>query len=97
MEFLMQTLPSSRFSPRRLVISLCVAISVIGCTDAQRAKVGGLGDEFKIEMYSGGVLVKEWTSTGKVSNEENSDGYYFRDKETGKLIEVSADVVITKL
>lgn len=67
------------------------------CTDAQRAKVGGLGDEFKVELYSGGKKVREWTSTGKVSNEENTDGYYFKDKDSGKLIEVSGDVVITKL
>jgi hypothetical protein len=67
------------------------------CTDATKAKLGGYGDEHKVEMYSGGVKVREWTASGKVQSEEQSDGYYFNDKETGKLVEVSGDVVITKL
>ena len=79
---------------------IVIAISVLtlsSCTDAQRAKVGGLNDEFKIELFSGGKMVREWTSTGKANNEDSSDGYYFKCKDTGKLIEVSGDVVITKL
>jgi hypothetical protein len=78
-------------------ILILLLISLIGCTDAGRAKIGGYGDKFKVEMYSGGQKVREWTSTGKVLSEEGSDGYYFNDSETGKLIEVSGDVVITKL
>jgi hypothetical protein len=78
-------------------ILILLLISLIGCTDAGRAKFGGYGDKFKVEMYSGGQKVREWTSTGKVLSEEGSDGYYFNDSETGKLIEVSGDVVITKL
>lgn len=74
-----------------------MVVLVSACTDAELSKFGGLGDEFKIEMYSGGKLVREWTSTGKVLSEPNSDGYYFKDKETGRLVEVSGDVVITKL
>lgn len=80
-----------------MALATTALFALASCTDAQRAKVGGLGDEFKVEMYSGGKLVRTWTSTGKVSNEENTDGYYFKDKATGKLIEVSGDVVITKL
>ena len=80
-----------------MALTITVLFSFASCTDAQRAKVGGLGDEFKVEMYSGGELVREWTSIGKVSSEGNTDGYYFKDKTTGKLIEVSGDVVITKL
>ena len=80
-----------------MALATTALFAFASCTDAQRAKVGGLGDEFKVEMYSGGKLVRTWTSTGKVSNEKNTDGYYFKDKDTGKLIEVSGDVVITKL
>lgn len=78
-------------------LAIIASFSSTSCTDAKRAKVGGLGDQFKVEMYSGGKLVREWTSTGKVSIEEGTDGYYFKDKDTGKLIEVSGDVIITKL
>lgn len=65
------------------------------CTNAEKEKMFNYGNEFKIEMYSGGVLVRSWISTGKVNSEEGSDGYYFEDKSTGKLVEVSGDIVIT--
>ena len=66
-------------------------------TDASRSKLTGYGDEYKVEMYSGGQKVREWTASGKVNSEGGSDGYYFNDKATGKLIEVAGDVVITQL
>jgi len=72
-------------------------IFLIGCTDAQYEKAAGLGNEFKVELYSGGVCVKTWVSTGKVISEKKSDGYYFKDKASGKLIEVSGTVVITSM
>lgn len=68
-----------------------------GCTDAGRAKMGGYGSTFKVDLYSGGKLVQTWTSTGKVLSEESTDGYYFNDKVTGKLVEVTGTLVITKL
>lgn len=77
---------------------LLVSISFVllsGCTDSRREKLFNYGNEFKVEMYSGGQLVRSWISTGKVNSEEGSDGYYFKDKATGKLVEVAGDVVIT--
>ena len=47
-----------------------------------------VGSKAHIKCYSGGVLIYEGHSTGKVSSEENSDGYFFRDKETGKMKEM---------
>ncbi len=81
----------------KYIILAIVASLTFSCTDAGRAKIGGYGDKFKIEMYSGGQKVREWTSSGKVLSEEHSDGYYFNDDITGKLTEISGDVVITKL
>lgn len=75
------------------IISLCLA----SCADATKAKIGGYGDDHKVEMYSGGEKIREWTSSGKVLSEADSDGYFFKEKDTGKLIEVSGDVVITRL
>lgn len=83
----------------RIVVILFIAI-IIGstsCTDGYKAKWGGLGDEFKIEMLNcDGTVARQWVSTGKVGSEANSDGYYFMDKETGKLIEVTGRLVITE-
>lgn len=82
-----------------LALASVVAIpaTIVSCTDASKAKLGGYGDEHTVELYSGGKKVREWTSSGKVQSEESSDGYYFNDKETGKLVEVSGDVVITRI
>jgi len=81
---------------KRLFI-LLIPIALYSCTDATRAKIGGLGDEFKVEMINcDGTVTKAWISTGKVLSEANSDGYYFLDKETKKLIEVTGRLIITK-
>ncbi|RLB65910.1 MAG: hypothetical protein DRH08_07340 [Deltaproteobacteria bacterium] len=79
------------------LIVLALLATLAGCTDARRAKAGGYGDQHKVELYSGGMKVREWTSSGKVLSEEASDGYFFSDAETGALVEVSGDVVITRL
>ena len=80
-----------------LVVLVVLSLSMFGCSDAERSKFGGLGNEFRITMYSGGIPVKTWVSTGKVYSEGSSDGYYFKDKATGKLIEISGDVVIEEI
>ena len=60
--------------------------------------MGGFGSEFMIEMLNcDGNVSRSWISTGKVSSEEHSDGYYFMEKGTGKLIEVTGHLIITKL
>lgn len=76
---------------------LAVVMGSTSCTDAERAKIGGYGDEFKVEMLNcDGTVARTWISSGKVQSEANSDGYYFNDKETGKLIEVTGRLIITK-
>jgi len=81
-----------------ILFAVVILVSVSGCTDADREKMlTNWGKEFTIEMYSGGQLVRTWTSSGKVSTEQGSDGYFFKDKATGKLVEVSGDVVITNV
>jgi len=81
------------------IIALIIAAGLTtSCTDAARSKIGGLGDEFKVEMLGcDGDVVRTWISTGKVRSEQHSDGYYFKDKETGKLVEVTGHLIITKL
>ncbi len=81
----------------KLITVAVIGIFTASCTDATRAKIGGYGDEHQVELYSGGKKVREWTASGKVESEETSDGYFFNDKETGLLVEVSGDVVITRI
>ena len=83
-----------------LVILLLVAITCTftSCTDATRAKFGGYGDDFKVELVNcDGTITHTWISSGKVDSEANSDGYFFEEKSTGILVEVTGTLIITKL
>ena len=40
-------------------------------------------------------MTHSWISSGKVATEEGSDGYYFMDSATGKLVRISGNVIIT--
>jgi chaperonin GroEL len=52
-------------------------------------KAPAFGDRRKEMLEDIAVL-----TGGKVISEEHSDGYYFTNRETGKLIEVSGNVII---
>lgn len=75
-------------------ITLAVILASTGCTNADRAKIFAYGSKHKITLYSGGVAVRVWHSSGAISNEERSDGYYFMDDDSRRLIRVSGDLVI---
>lgn len=80
---------------RIFLFAALLSLTMLGCSDATKAQYSSLGAEHTIELWSGGQKVQEWTSTGKVMSEQNSDGYYFCDKSTGKLVRVTGDLVIT--
>ena len=83
---------------KKLCLSLFLVVTLVSCTDATQAKLGGYGDRFAVEMINcDGTTGRRWISTGKVLSEEGSDGYYFLQEGTGTLIEVSGNVIITKL
>lgn len=80
----------------------CIAFSLLvgsiilapACTSGEQAAMGAWGRPHHIRQFSGGVLIGEWDSVGKI-NETQSDGYYFQDLKTGKLVSVSGTVQIT--
>ena len=76
---------------------LVLVVLLASCTDAKQSKLNGFGKRYKIEVLNGGQIIRTYTSSGKISSEHNSDGYYFNDEATNKLIEVSGDVIITEL
>lgn len=80
---------------RFLLLGLILGLA--GCTDARWSKLTQLGDAQQVKCYSGGVLIYEGISTGKVISEANSDGYYFRERATGSVVEISADCVFVGL
>jgi len=80
-----------------LVVVVVVTTVLTSCTDATTSQLGAFGDKHKVEMYSGGELVRKWIATGKVKSSNSSDGYYFRDQVCDCNVEVSGDVIITRI
>lgn len=68
---------------------LFVGLMLGGCTDAEMSKLTSYGSKAHVRCFSGGTAVIDYHSTGKVLNEENSDGFYFKASEDGKSHSVS--------
>ena len=60
--------------------SLLFFIILTGCTDAELSRYTTLGQRAEIICRSGGKITFHGVSTGKVSNESNSDGYFAKWK-----------------
>ena len=71
-----------------------VAFMMLTGCDAYVGKLGALGSSAHVMCYSGGVLIYEGYSTGKIISEANSDGYAFKDKADGRLKEVSGNCIL---
>ena len=79
---------------KKTLLVLLATMSLGACTDGQWGKLHAYGGSAKITCYSGGKLIYQGTSTGKIRSEESSDGYYFVDKADHRLKEVSGNCVI---
>ena len=69
----------------KTLILAALMISFTGCTDAGCSKLKALGNAAFITCYSGGKVIYTGESTGKVSSEKDSDGYYFKDAKDGTV------------
>ena len=67
---------------------------LIACTDTDIAQLTAIGEPGHITCYSGGQVIFEGDSTGKIATEEQSDGWKFMDAATGRLVRVSGDCLI---
>lgn len=66
-------------------------------SDSAEAKFRGRNSKYKVEVLSAGQIVRTYTSTDKVVSAQNSGGYFFVDAVTGKLVEISGDIIITQI
>lgn len=76
-----------------LILMGCVAL-LTGCASVHKNL--SYGSKHKVTQYSGGKVVNEWISNGKVLSEKGSDGYYFKTV-SGKYIEASGTLVIERI
>ena len=80
----------------RYLLILSIAV-LAGCTDAGMAHFSQLGDQAKVECFSGGQVIYSGTSTGKIESNQSEDGLYFKEKESGKFVRLYADCVVKSL
>ena len=75
-------------------ITLCFALTA--CSDSAWKKATRFGGSYNIQLVNcDGSITHSWVSTGAVNSSKESDGYYFKDRATGTLVEVSGNVIIT--
>ncbi len=72
---------------------LLVVLVLVGCTDADMASLGALGEESEIKCYSGAQIIFDDISTGKIIQGDDG-GLFFRSKSTGKFVRAYADCVV---
>jgi hypothetical protein len=76
------------------VIALLLWLSV-GCSDTEVASWKALGESGHIRCFSGGQVIYDGDSTGKIATVHESDGWEFMDATTKRLVRVSGDCIIT--
>lgn len=76
-----------------LLVSLAFLLFA-GCRDSAIAQLKAIGSDGVITCYSGGRVIYEGESSGKISTTHQSDGWEFMDKNTKRLVRVSGDCVI---
>jgi hypothetical protein len=79
---------------KSLLIAAALALAVTGCTDTQAAHWGALGQGGRATCFSGGKVIADDYSTGKIGNASNSDGYEFKSATTRRLEQFSGDCVV---
>jgi hypothetical protein len=83
---------------RMIVIILMATAGVCSCKDATWSQMKSLGSRHRVTLYGcDGKIIHQWIATGNVSNQAQSDGWYFKDEASGKLVEVAGTLVIEQL
>lgn len=77
------------------MIVVAMVLVLAGCTDAEKARWGALGEEAEIVCYSGNAVIFSDESTGKVMDGEGN-GLAFRSKSSGKYVRTYADCIVTE-
>jgi hypothetical protein len=69
-------------------------LTLFACSDTEIASFNALGEPGHITCYSGGQVIYDGDSTGKIATVERSDGWEFMDAKTDRLVRVSGDCLI---
>jgi hypothetical protein len=75
-------------------MSTLFLLALLACSDTQLASWGAVGEPGHVTCYSGGQVIYDGDSTGKIESEQRSDGWLFMDATTKRLVRISGDCVI---
>ena len=71
-----------------LLVLIPLALLMVSCTDANFDAVTRYNSPSHIECYQYDVKTLDDTSTGKVEFAEKTNQFYYRSKQTNKLVQV---------
>jgi uncharacterized protein YceK len=80
----------------KILIALAICVLLAGCTDAERASLTAYGENASIKCYSGGQIIHDDISTGKVV-QIDGDGITYQSKNTKQYVRAYADCIVTTL
>lgn len=78
------------------MVSMGVVL-LAACTDADMAHMSQFNDPAHVQCFSGGKVVYDGHSTGKIQSNQSEDGLFFKEKESGKFVRLYADCVVRTL
>lgn len=96
----MKSIESLRNGPARLILGAACLTLIVGlaaCSNADMAQLGAVGKPADIVCYSGGKVILQDRSTGKIASEDRSDGWYYQSAKAfpGKLVRVSGQCIVS--
>lgn len=80
--------PKARHITIAMLIIIPLALLMVSCTDANFDAVTRYNNPSHIECYQYDIKTLDDTSTGKVEFAEKSNQFYYRSKQTNKLVQV---------
>lgn len=78
-----------------LVFFLFVIFFPPSQTPSKQARDASYNSNFQVTLYSGGVAVEKWESSGKPLKDNGS--FYFLDSKKNCFVEISGDISIIEL
>lgn len=77
-----------------MIALIATALSLSACTDAETASFFAYGDSANVTCYSGGNVIFEDKSTGKVA-QLDGDGITYKSANTSAYVRAFADCIVT--
>lgn len=78
----------------KVLLAMALGLALTSCTDAKRASMFNYGETAYIKCYSGGQVIFEDQSTGKVL-QLDGDGITYKSAKTNKYVRAFADCIVT--